>query len=585
MNFRSSMIVAAMGAVFASSVMAAPITTEGTGIGKHGDVTVAVTFDNGRIQDIKIVKEQENKILAKGVYTTLKDQVVATSSVEVDAIAGATFTSKGFLDAVKQAADKAGVKLAKADKKALKKVAKDLPKVSNYDVVVIGAGGAGFSAAIEAKNNGANVVLLEKMPQVGGNSLISGAEMNVAQNWVQPKLGITDDSPELHAQDTFKGGDGKGDMEVIKVMTDNALEAGKWCRDYLGVQFEDDNLFFFGGHSRKRALIPVGHTGEGFIGRFQAKADELGIPVITNMKAEELIKDKDGRVVGVKATMHGEEYTFNAKGGVVLATGGFGANPEMVKKYNPKIDERFKTTDAPGTTGEALYMAERAGAELVNMQYIQTYPICDPISGTIELIADARFDGAIMLNQEGKRFVEELERRDVLSEAILNQTGQYCWVLWNDEIGKISNTVGVHTTEYEAFTKQGTMKTCDDLKCVADFTKIPYDALKATTERVTAMKGKGNDKDFNHRAGLMDMSQGKYYVIKAVPSTHHTMGGVRINKEAQALTKEGKVIPGLWAAGEVTGVTHGTNRLGGNAYTDIIVFGRIAGKAAARAAK
>ena len=585
MNFRSTMIVAAMGAVFASAAMAAPVTTEGTGIGKHGDVTVAVTFDNGRIQDIKIVKEQENKILAKGVYTTLKDQVVATNSVEVDAIAGATFTSKGFLDAVKQAADKAGVKLAKADKKALKKVAKDLPKVSNYDVVVIGAGGAGFSAAIEAKNNGANVVLLEKMPQVGGNSLISGAEMNVARNWVQPKLGITDDSPELHAEDTYKGGDMKGDMEVIKVMTDNALDAALWCRDYLKVPFEDDNLFFFGGHSRKRALIPVGHTGEGFIGQFQAKADELGIPVITNMKAEELIKDKDGRVVGVKATMHGEEYTFNAKGGVVLATGGFGANPEMVKKYNPKIDERFKTTDAPGTTGEALYMAERAGAELVNMQYIQTYPICDPISGTIELIADARFDGAIMLNQEGKRFVEELERRDVLSEAILNQTGQYCWVLWNDEIGKISNTVGVHTTEYEAFTKQGTMKTCDDLKCVADFTKIPYDALKATTERVTAMKGKGNDKDFNHRSGLMDMSQGKYYVIKAVPSTHHTMGGVRINKHAQALTAEGKVIPGLWAAGEVTGVTHGTNRLGGNAYTDIIVFGRIAGKAAARAAK
>ena len=244
-------------------------------------------------------------------------------------------------------------------------------------------------------------------------------------------------------------------MKVINVMTHQALDAAKWCRDYLGVRFEDDNLFFFGGHSRKRALIPVGHTGTEFISKFQAKADELGIPVITNMKAEELVKDKSGRVVGVKATMDGTEYTFNAKGGVVLATGGFGANPEMVKKYNPKIDERFKTTDAPGTTGEALYMAERAGAELVNMGYIQTYPICDPLSGAIELIADARFDGAIMLNQEGMRFVEELDRRDVLSEAILNQTGQYCWVLWNDNIGKISNTVGTHANEYEAFTKQG----------------------------------------------------------------------------------------------------------------------------------
>ena len=586
---KSTMIKSAVAMVFAAGFaaasMAAPVTAEGTGVGKHGDITVAVTFDAGKIQDIKIVKNAENPILAKKVFTDLKDQVVALSSTDVDLISGATFSAKGFIDAVNDAAKKAGVTLAKADKKALKKAARELPKTSNYDVVVIGAGGAGFSAAITARNAGANVVLLEKMPAVGGNSLISGAEMNVAKNWVQPKLGINDDSPELHAQDTFKGGDGKGDMKVINVMTHEALDAAKWCRDYLGVRFEDDNLFFFGGHSRKRALIPVGHTGTEFIAKFQAKADELGIPVITNMKAEELIKDKDGRVVGVKATMDGSEYTFNAKGGVVLATGGFGANPEMVKKYNPKIDERFKTTDAPGSTGEALYMAERAGAELVNMGYIQTYPICDPLSGAIELIADARFDGAIMLNQEGKRFVEELQRRDVLSEAILNQTGQYCWVLWNDNIGKISNTVKAHANEYEAFTKQGVMATCDDLKCIADFTKIPFDQLQKTVKRVSDMAGKGNDKDFNHRAGLMDMQQGKYYVIKAVPSTHHTMGGVRINEKAEALTAEGKVIPGLWAAGEVTGVTHGTNRLGGNAYTDIIVFGRIAGEAAAKAAK
>ena len=586
---KSTMIKSAVAMVFAvgfaAASMAAPVTAEGTGVGKHGDITVAVTFDAGKIQDIKIVKNAENPILAKKVFTDLKDQVVALSSTDVDLVSGATFSAKGFIDAVNDAAKKAGVTLAKADKKALKKAARELPKTSNYDVVVIGAGGAGFSAAITAKNAGANVVLLEKMPAVGGNSLISGAEMNVAKNWVQPKLGINDDSPELHAQDTFKGGDGKGDMKVINVMTHEALDAAKWCRDYLGVRFEDDNLFFFGGHSRKRALIPVGHTGTEFIAKFQAKADELGIPVITNMKAEELIKNKDGRVVGVKATMDGSEYTFNAKGGVVLATGGFGANPEMVKKYNPKIDERFKTTDAPGSTGEALYMAERAGAELVNMGYIQTYPICDPLSGAIELIADARFDGAIMLNQEGKRFVEELQRRDVLSEAILNQTGRYCWVLWNDNIGKISNTVKAHANEYEAFTKQGVMTTCDDLKCIADFTKIPFDQLQKTVKRVSDMAGKGNDKDFNHRAGLMDMQQGKYYVIKAVPSTHHTMGGVRINEKAEALTAEGKVIPGLWAAGEVTGVTHGTNRLGGNAYTDIIVFGRIAGEAAAKAAK
>ena len=583
MKLRMQIMTALLGAAFAAAAAAAPVVQEGEGAGRDGAVKVAVTFDNGKITDIKVLEQNENPLLGKKVFTTLKDNIVATNSVDVDVISGATVTSRGLLGAVADAAKKAGVTLSKADKKLIRKIEKNIPSESKYDVVVVGAGGAGFAAAIEAKRAGASVVMLEKMPQVGGNSLISGAEMNVPCNWVQKKLGIKD-SIELYEKDTYLGGDKKGDPAVIKVLAENALDAAEWGRDYLGVEFEPDNLFFFGGMSVKRALIPKGQTGYEWISKMQKKAEELGIPIITDMKAEELIM-KDGRVVGVKATMDGKNYDFYGKGGVVLATGGFGANAKMVAKYNPKIDERFKSTDSPGSTGEALYMAERAGAELVNMSYIQTYPICDPISGAIELIADSRFDGAIMLNQEGKRFVEELDRRDVLSEAILNQTGGYCWVLWNDKIGAVSNTVKAHPDEYAGFTKSGIMTTCDDLKCIADFTKIPYDSLKATVDRVSSMAGPGNDKDFNHRGGLVDMSQGKYYVIKAVPSVHHTMGGVRINPKGEVLTKEGKVIPGLWAAGEVTGVTHGTNRIGGNAYTDIMVFGRLTGQEAAAAAK
>ena len=583
MKLRMKIMTALLGAAFAAAAAAAPVVQEGEGAGRDGAVKVAVTFDNGKITDIKVLEQNENPLLGKKVFTTLKDNIVATNSVDVDVISGATVTSRGLLGAVADAAKKAGVTLSKADKKLIRKIEKNIPSESKYDVVVVGAGGAGFAAAIEAKRAGASVVMLEKMPQVGGNSLISGAEMNVPCNWVQKKLGIKD-SIELYEKDTYLGGDKKGDPAVIKVLAENALDAAEWGRDYLGVEFEPDNLFFFGGMSVKRALIPKGQTGYEWISKMQKKAEELGIPIITDMKAEELIM-KDGRVVGVKATMDGKNYDFYGKGGVVLATGGFGANAKMVAKYNPKIDERFKSTDSPGSTGEALYMAERAGAELVNMSYIQTYPICDPISGAIELIADSRFDGAIMLNQEGKRFVEELDRRDVLSEAILNQTGGYCLVLWNDKIGAVSNTVKAHPDEYAGFTKSGIMTTCDDLKCIADFTKIPYDSLKATVDRVSSMAGPGNDKDFNHRGGLVDLSQGKYYVIKAVPSVHHTMGGVRINPKGEVLTKEGKVIPGLWAAGEVTGVTHGTNRIGGNAYTDIMVFGRLTGQEAAAAAK
>lgn len=571
-------------ALTSAAAFAAPVVSEGSGVGKHGDIKVAVTFENGKIQNIDVVENKENPVLAAKVFSDLKNAVQESSSVKLDGIAGATFSSKGFLDAVQAAADKAGVKLAEAlAKQAKKDVA--LPQESTYDVVVIGAGGAGFAAAVEAADKGAKVVLLEKMPAVGGNSLISGAEMNVAGTDIQHKLGIMDDSPERHAKDTLKGGDFKGDPAIVKVMTEKALPTSEWLRNRVGVRFEDDNLFQFGGHSRKRALIPIGHTGTEFISKFSALADKLDIPVITNMKAEELILDPNGKVTGVKCVSDGKTYTFNAKGGVVLATGGFGANAEMVKKYNPNIDERFKTTDAPGTTGEALYMAEKAGGQLVNMGYIQTYPICDPISGVIELIADARFDGAILVNQEGKRFVEELERRDVISNAILNQPGAYCYVLWNDNIGKISNTVKIHDTEYDAFTKQGIMHTADTLEDAANFFKIDPKALQATVDRVNEMAKNGKDLDFNHRAGLKDLSTGKYYIIKAVPSTHHTMGGLKINPQAQVLDKNGNPIPGLWAAGEVTGTTHGTNRLGGNAYTDIMVFGRIAGAGAADAAK
>lgn len=580
-NKASMAVAAAVMSVFALQAFASPVTTTGTGVGKDGEIKVEVTFDANRIQSIKVLSQQENPVLSKKVFTDLKDNVVKTNSADLDVVSGASFSSRGFLAAVKDAAKKAGVILSKDGQKSLKKVSKAIPAKSGYDVVVVGAGGAGFAAAIEAKRTGASVVVLEKMPSVGGNSLISGGEMNVARNWVQPKLGVLDDSPERHAQDTYIGGDKKGDLSVIRTLTGHALETAKWARDYVGVRFEPDNLFMFGGHTRKRALIPVGQTGTEFITKLSAKADSLGIPVITNMKAVELLRDSTGRVTGVKAEMDGRPYEFDAKGGVVLATGGFGHNAAMVKKYNPSLDERFKSTDSPSATGEALYMAERAGASLVNMQYIQTYPICDPVSGTIELIADARFDGAILLNQKGERFVEELERRDVISHAILRQPGAYTWVLWNDKIGSVSKTVEAHPDEYAAFTKNGTMKTCDDLKCVADFTKIPYKNLKATVDRVDSMTGKGNDRDFHHRAGLVDLSQGRYYVVKAVPSIHHTMGGIRINPKAQALNAKGEPIPGLYAAGEATGVTHGTNRLGGNAYTDILVFGRIAGEAAA----
>ncbi len=563
-----------------SALTAAPVTTTGTGTGRHGDIVLNVTFDNGLIRSIDVIKSNENKVLAEEVFTTLKDRIIETSSIDIDGISGATISSNGLKAAVNQAAKSAGVTLRQ--NVVLKQTFSGLPEKVAYDVIVIGAGGAGFSAAITAKDAGADVVVLEKMPAVGGNSLISGAEMAVANNWVQKKLGIQGDSTDLHYRDTLKGGDFRGDPAVIRTMVNNAAAAALWCRDQIGVEFQEDNLFFFGGHSKKRSLIPKGATGAEFIEKFRSAAANRNIPVLTNAKAEELLTDSSGRINGVKATLAGKPVVFTARKGVVLATGGFGANPDMRAAANPFYGERFKTTNMPGATGDGIRMAEAVGAQVVNMDLIQTYPMCDPNSGAIELIDDARFEGAILVNQEGRRFVEELARRDVMSRAILEQTGGYCYAIFNAAIEKKAHAVEHHQDEVETFTKTGILYKGDTLEDIAAFFKIPLSALKETVARVNHFAETGKDTDFHYRARFTDLSTGPYWIYRGVPSVHHTMGGLKINARAEVLDGNGRPIPGLWAAGEVTGVTHGTNRLGSNAYTDIIVFGRIAGTEAAR---
>lgn len=556
------------------------ITSIGEGDGKHGTIKVEVSFENNEIKDIKVLEQKENEVLAEPVFKELKDTIIASNTAEVDAISGSTVTSNGYIDAVKDAIAKAGLTLVA--KQAAGKGGAEEAAEQTYDVVVIGAGGAGFSAALEAKQAGASVVLLEKMPSVGGNTLISGGEMNAANTWVQEKMGIKD-SVDLFVEDTLKGGDNVGDPEMVRVLAENATAAAEWLKNDIKVNFLEDNLFQFGGHSVKRALIPEGHTGAELITKLKTKLDEMGIDLKTNTKADKLLADESGKVTGVEATgANGSKITFHANKGVVIATGGFGSNVEMRKQYNPEFDEKYMTTDAPGSTGDGIVMAQDLGAALTNMESIQTYPVCNPETGVISLVADSRFDGAILVNQSGKRFVEELERRDVISRGILAQSGGYAYQLWNQDIGDISKTAEVHKDEYDMLVKQGVLYKADTLKEAAEFFKIDPEKLQETIDRVNKFAKAGKDEDFNHRAGLKDMSKGPYYIQKAVPSVHHTMGGLVINKTTQVMNEKGEPIPGLFAAGEVTGVIHGTNRLGGNAIADAITFGRIAGQEVAK---
>ncbi|WP_232697596.1 flavocytochrome c [Brevibacillus daliensis] len=557
-------------------------TYTGEGIGKGGPIKVEVTIKDDTITGIKVVSHSETEGLDKSM-DTLTENILKTNSADQDAISGCTLTSKGFLEAVNAAIASAG-----ATPDMLKKIDGNVGVTTEKknveetrDIVIIGAGGAGFNAAIEAKMAGSDVLIIEKLPVAGGNTLISGAEYAAPGNWLQKKENISD-NPQLMIEDTLKGGDHKNDPELVKTVAENALDGAVWLRDVVGVEWEDE-LMFFGGHSVKRSLIPLGASGQEIIKKQLAKAEELNIPIYYDTPATELITDKSGKVVGVKAEGTDTNYTIHTNKAVIIATGGFGSNIEMRKKYNPDIDETILSTNSVGSTGDGIVMAEKIGAALTGMEYIQTYPICDPLTGTLLYYDDARLYGhTVIVNKEGKRFVEELGRRDVMSMAIKAQTGHAAYELIDHNGFVESKLQENHAAELDYLYKNDLLVKADTLDEVAAFFEIEAEELKKTVTNYNSYVDAGKDPEFNKRSLPSKIEKGPFYMIKAVPAVHHTMGGIKINPNAQVINTEGKVIEGLYAAGEVTGGIHGTNRLGSNALADITVFGRIAGQNAAK---
>ncbi len=554
-------------------------TYEGKGNGKGGEIAIEMEIKDDQIKAIKVLSHNETDGFEKAM-DTLTESIVKSNSLDVDMVAGCTLTSTGFMEAVKNALEN-----AKADEGMLKKIeveAKNDDKKEveeEYDIVVIGGGGAGLTAAIQAKEKGASVILLEKMPLLGGNTLISGAEMAVANNWLQEKEKI-EDSVDLHVKDFMEGGDNISDEKLVRVIAENSLAAAEWLRDDIGVEWEDE-MMHFGGHSVKRSLVPKGASGKEIISKLAKKAEELEIPVKLNTKAFELIQE-DKKVVGVKASSEDEEITYRAKN-VIIASGGFGSNVEMRVKYNPEIDDKILSTNGPGITGDGIVMAEAVGADLEGMEHIQTYPICDPLTGTLLYFDDARLYGhTIIVNKEGKRFVEELGRRDEMSMGIKAQTGSVCYELIDQNGYEESKLEENHKPELDYLYENKLLVKADSLEEAAKFFEIDYEALKETVDNYNKYVEEGKDPEFNKRSLPSKIEKGPFYILKAAPAVHHTMGGVKIDTEARVLDKAGNPIEGLYAAGEVTGGIHGKNRLGSNAIADIIVFGRIAGTNASK---
>lgn len=555
---------------------------EGTYVGEakgyRGEVKVEVKTSKNKIEEVKVIKNTDTPIISESAAKKVPEQIVKYQSLRVDGVSGATGTSRALTSAVRNALKNSGADLKELNKKPVIEAKKLVKETQNKDVVVIGAGGAGLVAAIEAKNNGAkNVIVLEKMAFAGGNTLISGGEYAAPNNWVQVKKGLKDSNDAFY-NDILKGGDNEGDPKLVRVLADNALSGAEWLKDYINMTFEDRQMFF-GGHSVERSLVPQGATGVEMISKLLAKAEELNIPVLYETPATELIVDK-GRVTGVKAVSEDKEYTFLAKDGVILATGGFGSNLEMRVKYNKDVDENILSTNTVGITGDGITMAEKIGAQLEDMPFIQTYPTCDPISGALLYFGDVRLvGGSILVNQEGKRFVEELERRDVISMAIKNQTGNAAYQFCDEAQVKLSGVAEHHADEVNYLFNNKLLVKADTIKEAADFFGIDATELEKTVAKYNQYAKDGKDLEFNKRGKLTPFeAKGPFYIMKAVPAVHHTMGGVKIDENARVINTKGEVIKGLYGAGEVTGDIHGTNRLGSDAIADITVFGRIAGQ-------
>ena len=558
--------------------LAADGTFQGEGAGKGGMIQVEVTVENGEIAAINVLSHGETPGFSDALGT-VSAAMIAANQVDVDGVTGATLSSNGIKAAVTAALAAADITPDQLTAKEVAEVVSDRESAYTADVIVIGAGGAGLSAAITAAENGASVILVEKMSNVGVNTLISGGEMAAPGSWMQEKEGIADDV-ETFYNDVLKGGDNEGDPALIRVLAENALNGALWLRDEINVTFED-YMLFFGGHSIKRSLVPLNASGVELIQKLNAKAEAMGVTIHKNTRATKLVMT-DGKVTTVVADFDGQEITYTANKGVILTTGGFGSNIEMRKQYNPKMDEKILSTNSVGSTGDGVVMAQELGAQVVDMQYIQTYPTCDVETGALLYVGDVRLEGrSILVNLEGKRFVEELERRDVISFAVTEQTGGVSYMFWDEASMQASGVAASHQQEYDDLIRRGKLVKADTMEEACAHFGINAEELKATVERYNQYAADGKDLEFNKRGTLTAFGEGPYYIMVSTPAIHHCMGGLKINTSAQVMDTEGNVIPGLYAAGEVTGDIHGTNRLGSDAIADIIVYGRIAGENAA----
>ena len=545
------------------------VTATGSAKGMEGDVVVEVTADATTIYSITVKEQNETQGIGSVVCEQLPDTMVAANSYNVDGIAGATVTSDALKEAVKAALTSAGLDasafaVAQTSDAAVEKTAESL----DCDVVIVGAGGAGLTAAAQAAENGAKVIVVEKMPIVGGNSLKATGGMNAADTKYQEALGITDSGVDEFIEDTMNGGHQINDRSLVTVMAEESSDAVDWL-DAIGAPLP--KVAATGGTTHKYLHEPEDGSAVGsyLVEKLNAQAEKLGVQIMLNTEATEILTE-NGAAVGIKAESKEHNYTIHAKS-VILATGGFGANFDLMASFNPALANAV-TTNHAGATGDGILMAEVIGADTVDMDQIQIHPTVE--ANTAALITEGlRGDGAVLINAEGKRFIDEVGTRDVVSAAEIAQTGSYSWLVVDQAMVDASSVI-------QGYIKKGYTVTGETYEELGKAMGVDEAAFAETMKTWNGYVEAKNDPDFGRTSFANPLDTAPYYAIKVTAGVHHTMGGLTINTNTEVLKEDGTVIPGLFAAGEVTGGVHGANRLGGNAVADFTVFGRIAGKAA-----
>ena len=550
------------------------ITSTGVGQGIDGDVKVQVVADATTIYSVEVLEQNETPGIGSVAVEQLPGQIVEANSILVDSISGATVTSKAIKDAVRQAITDAGLDVSVFEvEQAAEAVAEKAAETLDCDVVIVGAGGAGLTAAVRAQQEGAKVLVLEKMPFVGGNSLKASGGMNAAGTKFQAALDITDSGVREFVEDTMNGGHMLNDLSLVVTMSENSSDAVDWLES-IGAPLP--KVAATGGTVHKYLHSPDDGSPVGayLVAKLNEVVEKQGIEVMLNTKATEILMD-GGCAVGVKAEDAAHVYTINA-GAVILATGGFGSNFELMTSFNPSLANAV-TTNHPGATGDGILMAEAVGAATVDMEQIQLHPTVYQETSTL-VSEKMRSLGSILVNQEGKRFCNDLSTRDAVSAAELEQTGGYAFIVFDQNLVDQNKSAKEYISKGMTFTGETYEELAKEMGLEGDAIAA-FEQTMATWNEAVA---KGEDTEFGRNNGMdADLSTSPFYAIKIAPGIHHTMGGIKINSDTQVIDTAGNVIPGLFAAGETTGGVHGGNRIGGNAVCDFVVFGRIAGANAA----